>query len=440
MKQLFLIISREYLTRVTNRTFILSTLLTPFIIAAFGILLGWISTYDQEDKETLAVFDRTGLLEVPADNQTLTIYHGGDTELSVLKKLAEADSIDALVEIAAMPLQKADKAAVIWHFKDKPSLKQTSKVSDQIEAALRQYKIKSAGIDTAVIKALDVSVDLKYAPLTPSIKETNPYDSIIGAAMGGIFGIFMYMAVLLYGSMVMRSVMEEKTSRIVEVLISSVRPRQLLLGKVIGVGAVGLTQLIIWLVLSAVLSLITSALLMPDASQLQPGMMPNLPGGGAEAMQAAPIVEIMAALGHINWWFIIPVVIFYFFAGYMFYALLFAALGSAMGDDMEQSQSFSLILTMPIMVGFYMMVNAIENPEGPMAFWGSLIPFTSPMVMVSRLGSEPPLWEIGLSAVLLVLGCWSMVWVASRIYRVGILMYGKKVTFKELWRWIKMAE
>jgi ABC-2 type transport system permease protein len=259
---------------------------------------------------------------------------------------------------------------------------------------------------------------------------------LIGTLLGGLMGFIMYMVIFIYGSMVMRSVMEEKINRIVEVIISSVKPTQLMLGKVLGVGGVGLTQLAMWLILIPMVIMSTGLLVGGGIDPAQLQEMSNQANVNAEELNKFEFGNVLRELGNMNWGLIIPVFILFFFGGYFIYSSLFAAVGSAMGDDMGEGQQLMLPIMLPVILGFIMLQGTLQNPNGGMAVFGSLFPLTSPIIMPSRLAFDPPLWQVGLSIILLVLSCWFFAWLAGRIYRVGILMYGKKITFKELGKWI----
>jgi ABC-2 type transport system permease protein len=242
--------------------------------------------------------------------------------------------------------------------------------------------------------------------------------------------------------MVMRGVMEEKTNRIAEVIISSVRPFQLMMGKIIGIGAVGLTQFIIWIILLAGISAILTGLVSPEVLDQAQQNGQQLPGSAQQSSEALRnIASAQASLSTINWGLVIFCFIFFFLGGYLFYASLFAALGSAVNEDPQDAQSMMLPITMPIVLAIVIMINAINDPSGPLATWSSLVPFFSPIVMMARIPfgvpDTVPYWQLGLSMLLLVLGFLFTTWLSARIYRTGILLYGKKPSFKELAKWVR---
>ncbi|HRJ16535.1 MAG TPA: ABC transporter permease, partial [Saprospiraceae bacterium] len=312
-------------------------------------------------------------------------------------------------------------------------------IKNRLGEAIRDYKIKSLQLDPKQLAALDTRIELDPEPLKQGGQDASVMTSAIASGIGFIMGIIMYMAVFIYGMMIMRSVMEEKTTRIVEVMISSVRPFELMLGKIIGVGAVGLTQFAIWAILIPLISMGASLAFGMDASAMNASANMNAAEINPDDMQAM-IGLAMHEINSINWWFMIPAFVFYFLGGYFLYASLFAAVGSAMGDDLGEGQSLTIPITIPVLLAFYIMMAAVQAPNSSMAVWSSIFPLFSPIVMPARLAFGPPLWEIALSMVLLAAASVFFVWLSGRIYRVGILMYGKKVTLKELGKWMFYKE
>ena len=259
----------------------------------------------------------------------------------------------------------------------------------------------------------------------------------VGLAIGGVMAFIMFFMVMMYGQMVMRSVMEEKTNRIVEVMMSSVRPFDLMLGKILGAGAVGLTQVVIWVVLSGgIMFLVPLIMGGVDPSQMQAPMTPGDVTIDPEQMEGEAF-RFMNEINKQNWWLIISSFIIFFLGGYFIYSSLFAAIGSAMGDDMGEGQALVLPVTIPIILAIYIVFFAgIRNPDSGLMVFASLFPLFSPIAMPFRMAFNPPWWQIALSLVLVVAAAFFFVWLAGRIYRVGILLYGKKVTFKEIGKWM----
>ena len=260
------------------------------------------------------------------------------------------------------------------------------------------------------------------------------FTTAIGAGIGGVMGFIMYMTIFIYGMMVMRSVMEEKTSRIVEVMISSVKPFQLMLGKIIGVGGVGLTQILIWSILIPIGYLLVGLFFDFDLEQMN-----SAAAAGSNVDVAGMEDEIMIFMNEVrnmNWWSILPLFLFYFLGGYFLYSSMFAAVGSAMGDDLGEGQALTIPITIPVILALYIMMVVVTAPQSNLAIWSSIFPLFSPIVMPARLAFSPPIWQILVSMAVLAATSIFFVWVSARIYRVGILMYGKKVGFKEIGKWL----
>jgi ABC-2 type transport system permease protein len=268
---------------------------------------------------------------------------------------------------------------------------------------------------------------------------TGKLNIIIGTALGGIMGFLMYLVIFIYGSMVMRSVMEEKLSRIVEVMVSSVRPIQLMLGKLIGVGGVGLTQLALWAVLIPIVLTVVAAFL-PGIDQAQLNGVGNVTQVDQESLDGFSAQQIITAIFDLKWWLILPVFIIFFLGGYFIYSSMFAAMGSAINEDMGEGQQLMLPIVIIVLIAFYMLFPVLSNPNGNLAVFASLFPLFSPIIMPARLAFDPPWWQIVLSIVLMLATVWFFIWLTSRIYRVGILMYGKKVTIREMIKWLRYSE
>ena len=439
MNKLRLIIKREYLTRVKKRSFILTTILTPLAFALFFVVVSLIFSYDSGEKKRIVIRDEAGVLENTTiqDKEDGSLYFVKSTEsLDALKTAVEEKKYDGILVIPAIKDLKEKRQTVYYYAEDQLSIDAKTSVESRITEVMRDYKIEAFGFDKKELQSLRTSVTLDPKPLDDTEEDVSSFASWIAAAIGGGMGMVMYFTVFIYGMMVMRSVMEEKTSRIVEVMMSSVKPFQLMLGKIIGVGMVGLTQLAIWAILIPIVYFVVALIF-------------GFSGAGFDASAApAPDMEIdpediqamaMQVLHEIknqNWWLLIPLFLFYFLGGYFLYSSLFAAVGSAMSDDMGESQALTLPITIPVIIAFYIMIVAVRSPHSGLAVWSSIFPLFSPIVMPARLAFDPPVWQVLLSIVLLIAGALFFVWLSARIYRTGILMYGKKVTLKELGKWM----
>jgi ABC-2 type transport system permease protein len=440
MNKLWLIIQREYLTRVKKRSFILTTLLTPLAFALLFVVVGVIFSYESDDVKKVAVVDEGGVLaEANIANERNLIFTREKRTLEELRAIFPETGYDGILLIPEIKNLYAKSYTVFYYSEDKPSPDIESRIKSKVADRIRDYKITSLNLEKKQLEALDSRVELDPEPIDPTEQDASKISGAIGAAIGFIMGIIMYMAVFIYGMMVMRSVMEEKTTRIVEVMISSVKPFQLMLGKIVGVGGVGLTQVAIWAILIPLIATGVNLVFGFDNSQM------DAMASSQAAMPDQEEMEFMIAQGFQelkaqNWWTILPLFVIYFLGGYLLYSSLFAAVGSAMSDDMGESQSLTIPITVPVLIAFYIMIVAVEAPNSSLAVWSSIFPLFSPIVMPARLAFDPPLWQVALSVVLLIATSLFFVWLSARIYRVGILMYGKKVTLKELGKWMFYKE
>lgn len=433
MNKLWLIIQREYLSRVKKRTFILTTILTPLAIGLFMVVLTFILRYESDDVKRIAVLDKENILNTLSDEKNL-FFKFEEVSLEEMKKTYVEKDYDAIMVIPPLKNLQDTRLTVFYYSDDQLGLDMRFMIENKLQKSIRKYKITALNLDAKELESLDTKVSINPEPIDDSKADSSPMAAGVGAAIGGFMGFIMYMAVFIYGTMVMRSVMEEKTNRIVEVMISSVKPFQLMLGKIIGVGGVGLTQLTIWAALIPIISIIVQSVFGVDlessadmssaAAQIDPDDM--------QGMVQQVIVEIKA----LNWWVILPLFLFYFIGGYFLYASLFAAVGSAIGDDIGEGQSLTIPISIPVAIAFYIMIVVVKAPQSSLATWSSIFPFFSPIVMPSRLAFSPPLWEVIVSMLVLIATSLFFVWLSARIYRIGILMYGKKASFKELGKWL----
>ena len=438
MNKLWLIIKREYLTRVKKKSFILATILTPLAFGVFFIVVGFIFSYESGDTLKIAISDPGNILGKANFEQTKSLnFIKKKDDLESLKQDVINDKYDGIVLLPEVKNLQDKSATVYYYYSDTQlALDANLEITQNAQRHLREYKIEQLGLDKKQLDALNTSIQIDPESLTDPEQNESTLTSIIAAFIGGAMGFIMYMTVFIYGMMVMRSVMEEKVNRIVEVMISSVKPFQLMMGKIIGVGAVGLTQVAIWAILIPTISLIVQLVFGFDSTQM------NAPGMEDAATQIDPddamamFSQGWAELKSQNWWLILPLFVFFFLGGYFLYASLFAAVGSAMGDDLGEGQSLTIPITIPVIIAFYIMIVAVRSPHSSLAIWASIFPLFSPIVMPARLAFSPPAWQIILSVVVLAVSAIFFVWLSGRIYRVGILMYGKKVTLKELGKWM----
>ncbi len=431
MNKLLLIIKREYLTRVKKRSFILATLLTPFAFVLFFIIVGFIFSYQDDEKLNVAIVDQHNILngKKPADEENLFFTLEKKTFDDLVENLDDS-KYDIILKVPNVKNLKTKNFSVYYHSKKQLGLDLHTRIGNKIEEKIRDYKMRELKLDKEQLSSLKSAVSM----IKDDDEGESTFASIIGAGIGGVMGFIMYITVFIYGMMVMRSVMEEKTSRIVEVMISSVKPFQLMMGKIIGVGGVGLTQVLIWSILIPIGYFLVGLIFdfNPEQISAASGAAPAIDVEEAQDMGR----QLFAELGKQNWWGILPLFLFYFLGGYFLYSSLFAAVGSAMGDDLGEGQALTLPITIPVILALYIMMVVVTTPQSNLAIWSSIFPLFSPIVMPARLAFMPPTWQIIVSMLVLAATSIFFVWLSARIYRVGILMYGKKVSFKEIGKWI----
>lgn len=459
-----LIIKREYLTRVKKKSFIITTFLVPILFAVLCSLPSVIMVMANEEAKKVAVVDQSGIVAgalEDSDVLTFTEFPGADPV--AVKSSLDSLGMDILLSISPLDTAKKDLTATAYSVKPL-GMDASASIERQINDAVENYRIGSYNIEglDEIMKAVKPDVKLVSYQMDESGKETLS-ESGIYMFLSMILGMIIYMFISMFGGMVMSSVIEEKSSRVVEVLVSSVKATELLFGKVIGVAMVALTQFFMWIALTvlilAVVGGITGVSLenMGGADQVaqmtQMTQMPGMADGSvsditsmmesvsapADSLSAQPseMSVIFSTLGNINYGKLIVVFILFFIFGYLLYASIFAALGSAVENEADSNQ-LVLPFTIPLMIGFFISLYVFKAPDGGLAFWASMIPFTSPMVMLTRVLFGVPDWEIVASLVILVLSFIACAWVSAKIYKVGILMFGKKTTFKDLWKWLKM--
>ena len=434
MNKLWLIIQREYLSRVQKKSFILTTLLTPLAFLVFFIFVGFIMSYESDEANNIAIIDEDNMLRKAIKDDGNIFFSFPNASLDTLKSQVTQGKYNGVLVIPALSDIQTKNHKLYYYSDDQLSLDVEGAIESAVSSKIRDYKITAMDLDPKLVESLRTSIEIDPEPIAEGGEDISSMRTAIGAGLGFIMGIIMYMGVFIYGMMIMKSVMEEKTSRIVEVMISSVKPFQLMMGKIIGVGAVGMTQFLVWIILIPLVSIVVNLVFGFDPQDMQ--------GGGMAAAQMDPddiqgkIMVAMEELGSIEWWMIIPLFLLFFIGGYFLYASLFAAVGSAIGDDIGESQSLTLPISIPVLIAFYIMMVSVQSPHSTLAVWSSIFPLFSPIVMPARLAFDVPWWQIALSLVLLIATVVFFVYLSGRIYRIGILMYGKKVTLKELGKWM----
>lgn len=441
MNKISLIIQREYLTRVKKKSFIVMTILGPVLMAALFIVPVYMAQMGGEVK-TIQVVDETGLFSHRFENTKELIFKPLDLEIEQAKAIFPLSGDDALLYIPMTEVSVPSSA--VLYFDKQPAMVMKSHINSSMRREVESLKLAASGIDPDIMRSIKSSVNLITIKLHEGGKEEKKF-SEVATILGFVSAILIYMFVFMFGSQVMRGVIEEKTSRIVEVIVSSVKPFQLMMGKIVGIGLVGLTQFLLWVVLTLVI-VVGFQTAFPEkfrASETENMMISNTRITDAnqpleETLQIDESVMAQVAEGirSINFSAIIFSFLFYFLGGYLLYAALFAAIGGAV-DNETDSQQFMLPITIPLIIAIVMAQYVINEPNGPISFWLSIIPLTSPVIMMIRIPFGVPYFDLGLSVVLLILGFLGTTWLAAKIYRTGILMYGKKVDYAELWKWLK---
>ncbi|WP_282123959.1 ABC transporter permease [Algibacter mikhailovii] len=436
MNHLPLIIKREYLTKVRNKSFIIMTFLSPIIFMGLIALVAYLSQLNKDKIRVVTVLDETGLVQDMFKNTEHMHYNILEhMSLQDAKKLVNETDGTGLLHISLNVSTEDDENTISFYSKEAPSLGFITDLERRLEKRLTNLNLKRKGVDIDMINASKIRVDILQESFEG--EKTSKVDSVIKLIFGGAAGYLLFMFIIIYGNMIMRSVIEEKTSRIIEVIISSVKPIQLMLGKIIGTSLAGITQFVIWLILGGVLVSLTSIFFGVDMTELQTPQREIV-------NQAMENPEINAQIQNAaNAFFSLPLVnlviafILFFIGGYLLYSSFYAAIGAAV-DNETDTQQFMMPIIMPLVLAVYIGVfTVIEDPHGTVSTIFSFIPLTSPVVMLMRIPFGVPLWQQIVSLLLLIGTFIVTVWFAAKIYRVGILMYGKKPSYKELIKWIK---
>jgi ABC-2 type transport system permease protein len=443
MNKLLLIIQREYFSRVKKKSFILMTILGPLLMAGVLIVPVWLAMRDKTDHQVL-VLDHSGLfIEKLTNTSQIKFTYGAESIASAKLKLKDGP-FDLIMEIKGDALND-EKTTPVLYYKKQPGISTEQYITNQMENILFDYRLQGDSIDIRKIDKARRQVQLLTLKVTENGTDEKT-NTEVNMAIGFGCAIAIYFMIFLYGSQVMRGVIEEKSNRIVEVIISSVKPFQLMLGKILGVALVGLTQFILWIILTLVLQTAITTFLfkgeiadkVKQNSQIEKVMKNDLTADITTLEKVETPNEAIALfndLDKVNFSQIIICFAFFFLFGYLLYAALFAAIGSAV-DNEADTQQFILPVTIPLILSFIIAQNIIKDPDSSMAQFFSIFPLTSPIVMMVRLPFGVPMWELLLSMFMLIVGFLFFTWLAGKIYRTGILMYGKKTTWKELGKWL----
>ncbi len=448
MNKIYLVIKREYLSRVKKKSFIIMTLLAPVFLAGIIIVPAWLMSRETTDVKKIAVVGEGARLfqgKIPS-TKSLKFDYLADANPEEMKKDFKEQGYFGVLLIS--PKVTYIPTAVQLYSQKQPTMEVTSYISNSLEKEIERKKLEAYKINDLDKIMKEVESDVKVQTILISDMGEEKKTST-GLAMGIAYvsGLMIYMLTFIFGAQVMRGVIEEKTSRIVEVLISSVKPFQLMMGKILGIALVGLTQFILWIVLTLVIIGFAQAALLPDMkvnpgqNQVVESIMAGTDEATAEQIQATQpqlneLQSLLQSVKSMNWFLIIGAFIIYFLGGYLLYASLFAAVGSAV-DNETDTQQFMMPITIPLLLGLFVSMSAFQNPDSSIVYWCSFIPFTSPMVMMARIPFGVPAWELIVSIVILLLSFLGTAWMAAKIYRTGILMYGKKPTYKEMFKWLR---
>jgi ABC-2 type transport system permease protein len=432
MDKIWLVIQREYLSRVKKKSFLLVTLLTPLIFPAIMGIFVWIALQEKENQSLriIEVIDENKLFFLESSEQYAFSF--SNTTAEEAKVLVQNGERYGFLLIPKMDLKSP--AGITYYGEENPNMNLISYLENNLKKKIEEQRLFESGIDPKIINDVRTKVAIKSITLDDQGAETVS-DATVNYAIGFLAGILIYMFIFIYGNQIMQGVIEEKSSRIVEILVSSLKPFQLMMGKILGIAAVGLTQLIIWIVLIGTLTTVVTGFLGMQMPQQQAMEMASADLG--QSLPNTQLGDILQMISGINVIELVLCFIFYFLGGYLMYGALFAGIGSAV-DAPSDAQQFMLPVTIPLIVAYLgLFVFVLNDPNSTTSFWLSIIPLTSPIAMMGRVSYGVPGLELALSMGLLIIGFISTTWLAGKIYRIGILMHGTKPTYKTLWKWIK---
>ena len=433
MHKVLLVIQREYLARVKKKSFLIATVLTPLIFPAILAVFVWIAVEEKENQSlrVIEVVDETGLFFMESSEQYA--FSSSSKTLEEAKALVlEGERYGALY----LPkMELSSPQGIQFYGIENPSTALIGYLEAALKRKVEDLRLYAKGIDPVVLKEIRTQVKIQSLTLGEAGEEVIT-DATVNYALGFLAGILIYLFIFIYGNQIMQGVIEEKSTRIVEILVSSLRPFQLMMGKIVGIGAVGLTQFLIWVFLVGTLSTIVVGVLGMQMPQQQAMEManPELMAGTSGAGDLGGILHVIESIDFVR---LIVAFIFYFLGGYLLYGALFAAVGAAV-DAPSDAQQFMFPITIPLLVGYMsLFVFVLQDPYSSVSFWLSIVPLTSPIAMMGRISYGVPFWELVLSMGLLVLGFLGTTWMASKVYRIGILMHGTKPTYRTLLKWIR---
>ena len=436
-RNIWLVLGHEYTARVKKKSFILTTLLTPILMGLLIVVPGLIMYFGGDGEQKIKVFDGTGVILPQLSGNEKVIFESPEEfeTVDILKCVLGHTGLYALVEIS--PFDSLGNVSVKSYSVEPVNIEVKQILSEQIGKALETYRLASYNIPDIERILQDIKADITVETLTVAEDGSSKEESVeIYMILAYLMAFLIYMFIFLFGNMVMRSVIDEKSNRIVEVIISTVDSVDLMVGKIIGVALVALTQFTIWIVLLLAITSATSSLVMPDAG----GMMATMTQSQLPAEAPGGLQNMLGSLFSLDWAFILGCFVIYFLLGYLLYASMFAAIGSAVDNEADTSQLI-LPVTIPLIIGLFIMLHTFEHPSSQLSFWASIIPWTSPMVMLARIPfGVVPFWQVAVSVAVLLVTFLATAWASAKIYRTGILLYGKKSTVRDLLKWVKQKD
>lgn len=438
MSKIGIIIGREFRERVMKKSFIISTILTPLLMVGIMVGTSFIMASNVGEAKRIAVVDRSGAIAQSLTSNDWIVYEPTDSTPEELRSASD-EQMYGFVVIGEDIIDNPSNVALYTY--STSTMEVESAIAGDIEEIIEQHRLASYDIENLpqIMEAVEADVTLRSYKLGEEDEEDKESSSVLAFGLAYIFGFVMYIFVIIYGSMVMQGVIEEKSGKVLEVMVSTVRPYQLMMGKILGIASVAVLQFVIWIVIifvggSLVMQFMVPADLAESAAAISAGTadLAAMESAGVDPEMAAALANAtdIAFLAKFFGSFL-----FYFLGGYLLYAAMFAAVGSAV-DNIQDSSQFQTPITMPIIIGLMVMMFAMREPHAPLSVWCSMIPFTSPIVMMARLPFDVPMWEVVLSLAILFATFVFMVWIAAKIYRIGIFMHGRKPSYKDLWQWI----
>jgi len=457
-KKIGVVISHEYTTRVRKKSFILTTLLTPIGMALLICVPMLIMLFSGNENQKVKVIDESGIVAPYfEDTEKVSYVMGVEGEtVDMLKDIF--DELDYYAIVGISPLDEKGEVSVVSYSKEPLNMDLKTSINRTVNKAVETRKLESYDIQNLDAILADVKTDIKLNSMTLTSDGDAKEDSVeIYMVLSYVMSFMIYMFVFMFGTMVMRSVIDEKSSRVVEVIVSSVKSVELMMGKIIGVALVALTQFFIWIALTLVIVTAVNAIAGPKLMQdmggmeqivamtaedgnISPADMASIAQASGEGSDASGMMKIIGQIGALDWPYIIGCFLIYFLLGYLLYASMFAAIGAAVDNEADTNQ-LQLPITIPLIVGLFIMLHTFEHPNSALSVWTSIIPWTSPMVMLARIPfGVVPTWQLLLSVFLLLVTFLATAWLSAKIYKVGILTYGKKSTFKDLLKWMKLKD